>query len=248
MDADESSFIQIRLLVVDDHALVRKGLASLLRRDVRFIEVKEACDVNDAIRTLANFEPDLILLDNHMPGVRGIDAISTLKEMRPSSKVLMLTISGDENDLSAALLAGADGYLLKTIDPDQLSNAIIRQLDGEPVISPELMSKLIKMYKDNQKPRFGSDFSALQMASSETDQQNENGLPECGVVSLTSREKQILALIARGDSNKLIGRELEIAETTVKIHVQHILRKLNLTSRVQIAVFAVSCGVQFKPT
>lgn len=248
MVADESSLMQIRLLVVDDHALVRKGLASLLRRDARFIEVKEACDVNDAIRNLASFEPDLILLDNHMPGVRGIDAISTFKEMHPSSKILMLTISGDENDLSAALMAGADGYLLKTIEPDQLSNAIIRQLDGESVISPELMSKLIKMYKDNKKSEPKSDISSSTVMPYEADEQNENTGSESRMASLTSREIQILSLIARGDSNKQIARELDIAETTVKIHVQHILRKLNLSSRVQIAVFAVNSGLQFKPT
>lgn len=244
MISDESPVSQIRLLVVDDHALVRKGLASLLRRDVRFNEVKEACDVNDAVKVLSNFQPDLVLLDNHMPGVRGIDAIPTLKEISPSAKILMLTISGDEDDLSAALMSGADGYLLKTIEPDQLANAILKQLDGESVVSSELMSKLIKMYRTHRSATLRSDISVPKTMTSEPNEQTEFRPVEDEVASLTSREKQILSLIARGDSNKQIGRELDIAETTVKIHVQHILRKLNLSSRVQIAVFAVNRGIQ----
>jgi two-component system nitrate/nitrite response regulator NarL len=234
----------VRLLVVDDHALVRKGLVSLLKRDARFNEVREAADVNDAVRVLDSFSPDLILLDNHLPGVRGIDSIPIFKELIPFSKILMLTISGDEDDLSAALLAGADGYLLKTIEPDQLCDAISRQLDGDSVVSPELMSKLINLYKKNNiSERFSRDLFGVNAVATPVVATDPKSDDEDSFDLLTARERQILVHIAKGDGNKLIARELDIAETTVKIHVQHILRKLKLHSRVQVAVYAVSKGI-----
>ncbi len=216
----------ISLLIVDDHTLFRRGLKALLAQDDRFEVTSEAADVGEALRCVGQHAPDLILLDNHLPGVRGIEGIASLKEAAPGCRILMLTVSEDENDLAAALQAGADGYLLKTVESDQLCEAIIKVLEGESVVSPEMMTKLLRMFRQQSAP------------AAEPRPRDDSGLS-----TLSAREREILTLIARGDSNKLIARALEIAETTVKIHVQHILRKLNCSSRVQAAVLAINQGL-----
>jgi two-component system nitrate/nitrite response regulator NarL len=219
----------IKLMVVDDHSLFRRGLLSLLSQDGRFEVVGEAGDMGEALRLVARASPDLILLDNHLPGVRGVDGIPALKEAYPGTRILMLTVSEDEADLAAAMQAGADGYLLKTVESDQLCDAIVKVLAGESVISSDMMSKFVAAFRAKpmaEKPGEVSPMPAL------TDQS--------GVASLSTREMEILKLIARGDSNKLIARALAIAETTVKVHVQHIFRKLQLSSRVQVAVYAAA--------
>lgn len=219
----------VRLMVVDDHTLFRRGLVALLEQDDRFAVLHEAADAGEALRCVQRDRPDLILLDNHLPGVRGVDAIAGFKEVAPEVKILMLTVSENEQDLSAALKAGADGYLLKTINSEDLSESILKVLDGESVISPEMTTKLVAAFR-NQRP--GPGVTAEPGVS-----------PADGLGILSGRERETLALIARGASNKVIARELDIAETTVKIHVQHILRKLNLSSRVQAAVYAASHGI-----
>ncbi|KRC12099.1 XRE family transcriptional regulator [Hydrogenophaga sp. Root209] len=215
----------IQLLVVDDHSLFRRGLTALLSQDPRFEVSCEAGDVGEALRCLARQRPDVILLDNHLPGVLGVDAIPSLREAAPGTRVLMLTVSENEADLVAALKAGADGYLLKTVESHHLCEAIVKVMDGESVVSPEMTTKLVSALR-SQPPAQGE---APGAAVATTD---------AALASLSVRELEILHLIARGDSNKHIARQLDIAETTVKIHVQHILRKLHLTSRVQAAVFA----------
>ena len=231
----------VQLLVVDDHALFRRGLVALLSQDQRFNVADQAGDVGEALRCVARAAPDLILLDNHLPGVLGVDGIASLKAAAPQVRILMLTVSENESDLAAALQAGADGYLLKTVELDQLSESMIKVLAGESVVSPEMMTKLVAAFRSKAalpEPR------ANARGATET-------LPEMaaggavgptpvrsGIDLLSAREREVLALIALGDSNKLIARKLDIAETTVKIHVQHILRKLQLTSRVQAAVVA----------
>lgn len=212
-----------RLLVVDDHTLFRRGLIALLAADPRFVVVAEAGDAGEAQRRAAAEQPDLILLDNHLPGVRGVDALPGLRAAAPHAKVLMLTVSEDESDLAAALRGGACGYLLKTMDSDMLASAIVRTMAGESTISPEMTSKLV------------SAFHALPNAVPAEPPAGAQAL-----ASLSPREREILRHIARGASNKEIARALGIAETTVKIHVQHILRKLDLASRVQAAVFAAA--------
>lgn len=212
----------VALLVVDDHKLFRRGIVALLSQDVRFKLVGEAGDIGEALRCAAQVSPDLILLDNHLPGVLGVDGIAALKEAAPGTRILMLTVSENEDDLAAALQAGADGYLLKTVELDSLCDSIIKVLGGESVVSPEMMTKLVAAFR--AKP---------QVPVGEPPAQD---LP--GLALLSAREREVLALIAVGDSNKLIARKLNIAETTVKIHVQHILRKLQLSSRVQAAVYA----------
>ncbi|MGM9491746.1 response regulator [Ideonella sp. YS5] len=215
----------IRLLVVDDHTLFRRGLIALLSLDGEALEVVgEAANASEAQRRAAELQPDLILLDNHLPGVRGIEALPDLQRAAPRAKVLMLTVSEDEDDLAAALKAGASGYVLKTIEGDALVEAIQRCVRGESVVSPELTTKLI---------------GALRSAS-----QPELVAPPVDPLSaLSPREREIVQLVANGLSNKEIARSLDITEATVKIHVQHLLRKLNLKSRVQAAVFAAGCGV-----
>lgn len=226
----------IRLMVVDDHSLFRRGLVALLAQDDRFVVLHEAADAGDAMRCVGRDKPDLILLDNHMPGVRGVDAIAGLKEVAPDVRILMLTVSENEKDLSAALKAGADGYLLKTIDSEDLGESIMKVFQGVSVVSPEMTTKLVAAF------RGGAAAPASPGSRGGADPGTDSARVD-GLAMLSVREREILTLIARGAANKVIARELDIAETTVKIHVQHILRKLNLSSRVQAAVYATGQGV-----
>ncbi len=214
----------IRLLVVDDHTLFRRGLVALLSIEPGFDVVGEAADAGEALRRARELQPELILLDNHMPGVRGVAAIEDLLEAAPRARIVMLTVSEDEDDLAAALRAGAHGYVLKTIDGDELASMIRRTMRGESVVSPEMTGKLVAAFRSGAG---ASDAGTDEPPAGKTDP----------LAALSPREYEILTHIARGASNKMIARELDIAETTVKIHVQHILRKLGLNSRVQAAVF-----------
>ena len=235
----------IRLLVVDDHNLFRRGLIALLSQDERFEVAGEAGDIGEALRCVEHSRPDLVLLDNHLPGVLGVDGIATLKAAAPGIRILMLTMSENENDLVAALQAGADGYLLKTVELDHLSEYIIQVLAGESVISPEMMTKLVTAFRAKPSPaplpspissETRPEAAAVPLEGPDAAVLRDNA----GAGLLSAREREVLVLIALGDSNKLIARKLDIAETTVKIHVQHIFRKLQLTSRVQAAVYAAS--------
>lgn len=223
----------IALLVVDDHTLFRRGLIALLSQDERFRVVGEAGDVGEALRVLAKIQPDLLLLDNHLPGVKGVDAIGALKQAAPDLRILMLTVSEDEDDLSKALQNGADGYLLKTAESDQLCEALVKVHEGHSVISPAMLTKLVSGLRQ----------PAGASHSSNDRVQTATAHPLQELDKLSPREKDIFLLIAKSLSNKQIARELDIAETTVKIHVQHIFKKMNLTSRVQIAIFAASNGM-----
>lgn len=227
----------IALLVVDDHTLFRRGLVALLSQDGRFHVAGEAGDIGEALRCVERSKPDLILLDNHLPGVLGVDGIATLKDAAPGTRILMLTVSENEDDLSAALQAGADGYLLKTVELDRLSESIIKVLDGESVVSPEMMTKLVAAFRSKALPTSNGEVAAVN-GGRNGDAPVPGLQDEPAIALLSAREREVLALIARGDSNKVIARKLDIAETTVKIHVQHILRKLQLSSRVQAAVYA----------
>lgn len=215
----------IRILVVDDHTLFRRGLMALLSTQPQFLVVGEAGDANQAQRLMESLHPDVLLLDNHLPGVRGVDALQGLRAAWPPTKILMLTVSEDGQTLTAALQRGASGYLLKTVDSDVLTLAIERVMRGESSISPEMTGKLVDAYQSMQT---GAATEAP-VIESQADWVNK----------LSPREHEILACLAQGQSNKEIARTLDIAETTVKIHVQHILRKLKLSSRVQAAVYAV---------
>ncbi len=229
----------IRLLVVDDHNLFRRGLIALLAQDRRFSVAGEAADAGEAQRSARLLQPDVILLDNHLPGVSGIDAIGGLKASAPQARVVMLTVSENEEDLAAGLRAGADGYLLKTIDTEELANSIARIWDGDSVISPEMMGKLVGLLRATP----GQAGAAVVAPAPETPAADRARIAgDDPIHSLSPREGEILRLIAHGASNKLIARQLDIAETTVKIHVQHILRKLELSNRVHAAVYATERG------
>jgi len=186
----------------------------------------------------SELQPDVILLDNHLPGVHGVDALPSLIEAAPNACILMLTVSEDENDLAAALHGGASGYLLKTMEGDDLTAAVHRAVQGDSIIAPEMMGKLIAAYKNVAlKSGFASDTVARSLAAKTITP------AEQAMASLSPRELDVLRGIARGASNKEIAREHGIVETTVKIHVQHVLRKLGVSSRVHAAVIATEQGL-----
>ena len=218
---------RIRILVVDDHTLFRRGLTALLQRDPQFEVVGDAGDAGEAQRRAQDLQPDVILLDNHLPGVNGVDALPALHEAVPGVKVLMLTVSEDENDLAVALRGGACGYLLKTIEGDALSAAIRRAMRGESVVAEAMTGKLVAAYREAAAP--------VQAATPAS--------PPSRLDVMSKRELDILRGLARGQGNKEIARTLGIAETTVKIHVQHVLRKLDVSSRVHAAVIASEHGL-----
>ena len=220
----------IRILVVDDHTLFRRGLTALLMRDPRLTVVGDAADAGQAQRKAQELQPDLILLDNHLPGVNGVDALPALLEAAPAARILMLTVSEDESDLAAALRGGAAGYLLKTIEGDALTQAIECAMQGDSVVAPEMTSKLVSAYRGAARADVVAPAGVTAV------------VPTL-IASLSPRELDILRGIARGASNKEIAREHGIAETTVKIHVQHVLRKLDVSSRVHAAVMAAESGL-----
>ncbi len=219
----------VRVMVVDDHRLFRRGLVALLALDPGVRVVGEAGDAGEAVRRARELQPQVILLDLDLPGASGIQALAGLREASPESRVLMLTVSEDAQDMQAALRAGAQGYLLKTMEGEDLSGAIRRAAVGEAVVSPEMTGKLV---------------AALQAPAP-----TPSLAPATPSQLLSRREQEVLEQIALGASNKEIARALDIAETTVKIHVQGILRKLGLTSRVQAAVYATShTGIRTSPS
>ncbi|HEX7650425.1 MAG TPA: response regulator [Noviherbaspirillum sp.] len=207
----------ISILLVDDHTLFRSGIRSLLQRYPEFAVVGEASDGVEGIKRAKQLQPDVVLLDLNMPGMSGLETLQLLLQDCPDVAVMMLTVSEEAEDLTAALQAGAKGYLIKNIEADFLVRAIKRAAAGESVLAESMTSKLVAQLQGGP---------AKAVEPSELDK-------------LTPREKEILACLARGDSNKIIARTLDVAESTVKIHVQNILKKLNLSSRVQAAVFAV---------
>lgn len=211
---------KIRVLIVDDHVLFSRGVRALLQRHEEFEVLDEAGDGLEGVKRAQSLKPDVVLLDLHMPTVSGREAIRFILEAVPQTRVLMLTVSEDAEDLIECLRAGASGYLLKNIDADALVDALHRVARGESVISPQMTGKLIDGVRAQPRAAAAPDRDRL-----------------------SPREREILACLARGDSNKEIARVLELAESTVKIHIQNIFKKLNLTSRVQAALYAVEHGV-----
>ena len=203
---------------------------ALIGQDAGLQVIGDASDASEALRQVPQLQPQVILLDNHLPGVLGVDAIAGLRQASPTSRVVMLTVSEDGQDLATALRNGAQGYLLKTMDGELLFEAIRRAAGGEPVVSPELLGKLVTAFQSQGAPE--------PAAVAEGAQGTPAAAASPSPSPLSPREEEVLREIAQGASNKEIARRLDIAETTVKIHVQHILRKLGLSSRVQAAVYA----------
>jgi two-component system nitrate/nitrite response regulator NarL len=211
---------RIRILLADDHALFRRGLASLLAHRDDLEVVGEAGSGDEAIERARELMPDVILMDVRMPGINGLEATRRLKEEMPYVKIVILTVSEDEEDLFAALKSGAQGYLLKNIDPDELIANVHQVQRGEAPLAPSMATKILREFSGPAaKP---------------------------GPV-LTQRERQVLELVARGDANKEIARALGISENTVKNHLRNILEKLHLQNRVQAVMYALREGLITPP-
>jgi two-component system nitrate/nitrite response regulator NarL len=218
------------VLVVDDHPLFRKGVVQLLRMDPEIEVVGEAGNRAEALAQVRGQEPDLILLDLNLKGDNGIAILGELKEDDPSRRVVMLTVSDAPDDLVGAIRAGADGYLLKDMEPEDLLARVREALTGTTVISEALAGRLARALRDEA-------YGAAHR-------------PPRDLADLTERETAVLRCVAAGQSNKLIGRTLSISEGTVKVHVKHLLKKLGFRSRVEAAVWATELGVRIdsKPT
>ena len=210
-----------RLVLVDDHSLCRTGLTDLLRQRGGMDVLAALADPDEVIAVLREQRPDLLVLDLRMPAVDGLTLLQRIRAEGLDTPVVILTMSDSETDLAAALRAGVRGYLLKDMEPEDVITAIGNAARGELVVAPAMTLKLAQLLHSGTKGRNRSDLLA----------------------SLTERERQILDHLARGESNKTIARALDISHDTVKLHVRHILAKLNLSSRVEAAVFAVEARV-----
>ncbi len=204
-----------RLVIVDDHPLFRRGVMQLVQMAGEFDVVGEASSGREGIAMVRGLEPDMVLLDLNMKDMSGLEVLKAIKSWDSDSRVVMLTVSDQAEDLIAALRLGADGYLLKEMDPEELVGKLKEAAAGRITLSEPLTRLLAHSLREDHRPK-------------DPDQ-----------AGLTDQEKRILEQIARGLSNKLIARELNIAEGTVKVHVKHLLRKLNLRSRVEAAVWTV---------
>ena len=210
----------IKIILVDDHELFRSGLKSILQTQDDFEIQGEAGDGLAGVKLINQMQPDVVLLDLDMPVMHGKEALAQILSDNPECTVIMLTVSEDGADLADCMRMGARGYLLKNINIDFLTNAIRRAADGDSVLSPEMTSKLVARLRSPDTPSYPKEIDTL-----------------------TPRERETLKWLATGVSNKHIARYMDVAESTIKVHVQSILRKLNLISRVQAAVFAVEHGL-----
>jgi len=210
----------IRILLIDDHTLFRSGVRALLQQEADFEVVGEAADGLEGLKRAKQFLPDVILLDLNMPGLSGLETLRLLVQDLRDTAVVMLTVSEEVDELTVALRDGACGYLLKNIEADTLAASIRKAAAGQPVIADDMTAKLVARLREP------APVPAPAPAGDSTE-------------ALTTRENDIMRELARGASNKEIARVLDLAESTVKIHVRNILRKLNLTRRVQVAIYAV---------
>jgi len=207
------------VLIADDQALFRRGLYVVLGTEEHLEVVAEAENGEEAIARAEELAPDVVLMDVRMPRVNGIEAARRIRELLPSTRILMLTVSDEEEDLYEAIKAGANGYLLKEISAEEVAEAIRAVVQGQSPISPSMASKLLE------------EFNAL---SRRACQQEQVAAPV-----LTGRELEVLKLVARGLSNKDVADQLFISENTVKNHVRNILEKLHLHSRMEAVMYAV---------
>lgn len=204
----------IRVLVIDDHALLRKGVSQMIAADPDFEIAGEAASGLEGLEKLHTLKPDLILLDLNMQGMNGLETLARIKETKMEVRCIVLTVSNAEDDLLEALRAGADGYLLKDMEPEELCANLKKAMSGVTVLQ-ESLTEILK--------------NALLHPTLSKGEED---------VSLTEREREILECLAKGLNNKTIARELGISDTTVKVHIKHLLSKLKLTSRLEAAVWA----------
>lgn len=207
---------QISIVLVDDHTLFRSGIKALLSRQEDFEVVGEASDGLAGVKLVEQLRPDIVLLDLDMPVMNGREALAQILSANTDQTVVMLTVSEDSDDLTECMRIGARGFLLKNINADFLLDSIRKAVDGDNVFSPEMTARLVQSLISPAAPPKNNELA-----------------------NLTPRELEILGYLAAGHSNKVIARHLDLAESTIKVHVQNILRKLELSSRVQAAVYAV---------
>ena len=210
---------RIRVLIADDQALFRRGLHVVLGTEDLIEVVAEAENGEEAVARAEDLVPDVVLMDVRMPKLSGIEATKQIREVLPTTKILMLTVSDDEDDLFEAVKAGANGYLLKEITAEEVAEAIQAVMRGQSLISPSMASKLL------------NEFTSLARRAARQEQ-----IP---TPVLTARELEVLRLVARGMSNREVAEELFISENTVKNHVRNILEKLHLHSRMEAVMYAV---------
>ena len=204
----------IRLLIVDNHTLFRQGLVSLLQSEPGYEVIGEASSGDEALQVVPELDPDVVLMDVKMPGIGGVEATRRLTEANPQARILMLTVSEEEESLFAAIQAGARGYILKSADAGELLDAIKRVHAGEAMLSPIMTLRLLQVLQSG-------------------------GIPApLSELPLTSREQDVFQLLAQGASNRQIAETLTITENTVKTHVRNILEKLELHSRSEVAAYA----------
>ncbi|MGE5321101.1 MAG: two-component system response regulator NarL [Hyphomicrobiaceae bacterium] len=211
------------VLIVDDHPLFRKGVIQLIQAAPEFRFIGEAPSGKEGIALAQSLHPDMILLDLNMKDMGGVEVLKAIKDADLDSRVIMLTVSDQAEDLMAALQAGADGYLLKDMEPEDLMRQLGEAAHGKIAISERLTQLLVTSLREKSRPTSPDD------------------------AGLTEQENRILEHLIDGKSNKLIARDMGIAEGTVKVHVKHLLKKLNLRSRVEAAVWADRCRRQARP-
>ena len=217
---------KIRVLIVDDHLLFSSGVRVLLEQSDQFILLGEVADGLEGVKRTESLKPDIVLMDIHMPGISGREALRLIGESAPEAKVVMLTVSEDANDLIECLREGAAGYILKNIAADTLVDALLKIHRGESIISPKMTSRLVRHLQAQQPGEIAIDAQREEMSP---------------------REKEVLRGLARGQTNRELAAELGVAESTVKSHIQNIFKKTCLRSRVQAALYAVEHGYADKP-
>lgn len=206
------------ILLIDDHPMLRNGVKQLIALDDRLQVVAEASNGVQGVELAGLHDPDLILLDLNMPGMNGLDTLVQLRTIDLSGRIVVFSVSNHEDDVVNALKRGADGYLLKDMEPEELLKSLHQAAAGQMVLSETLTNVLVASLRENRPAE------------------------ERDIEQLTRRERDILKLITQGMTNKAIARKLSITESTVKVHVKHLLKKMKLKSRVEAAVWALQSG------